>query len=74
VGNRRGDGRRGSARTRGRLLRDRPARVASTSAPASASDSDDPLDLIAKLADLHKEGALSDDEFAAAKAKLLAQD
>jgi hypothetical protein len=40
------------------------------SAPAA---SDDPLDLIAQLAELHRQGALTDAEFAAGKAKLLAQ-
>jgi hypothetical protein len=34
---------------------------------------DDPLDMIARLADLHSQGELTDEEFAAAKKKLLAQ-
>jgi hypothetical protein len=34
---------------------------------------DDPLDMIARLAELHSQGELTDEEFAAAKKKLLAQ-
>ena len=35
--------------------------------------SSDPLDQLQKLADLHDRGALTDEEFAAAKAKLLGE-
>jgi putative oligomerization/nucleic acid binding protein len=37
--------------------------------PAAAGD--DPLDQLERLAELHQRGALTDAEFAAAKAKLL---
>jgi hypothetical protein len=42
-------------------------------APVAASDggSDDALDKLSKLADLHKAGVLTDEEFAAKKAELL---
>jgi hypothetical protein len=39
---------------------------------ADTGQSDDLMDQIRKLADMHSAGILSDDEFAAAKAKLLA--
>lgn len=42
-----------------------------TAAPARAKDSDQMIERLQKLTDLHKSGALSDDEFRAAKAKLL---
>ncbi|MEU5870927.1 SHOCT domain-containing protein [Glycomyces sp. NPDC047369] len=42
------------------------------SAPAPASGGDDVIAQIGRLVDLHDAGALSDAEFAAAKAKLLA--
>ena len=37
----------------------------------AASAEPDPLEQVAKLAKLHEEGALTDEEFAAQKAKLL---
>jgi hypothetical protein len=40
--------------------------------PADTGPDAADLDQIAKLADLHKAGALTDEEFASAKAKLLA--
>ena len=40
--------------------------------PADAGPDAADLDQIQKLADLHKSGALTDEEFASAKAKLLA--
>ena len=39
--------------------------------PAPAPAADDPFDQIEKLSKLHDEGALTDEEFAAAKAKIL---
>lgn len=42
------------------------------SPPADAGPDAADLDQIQKLADLHKSGALTDEEFASAKAKLLA--
>jgi hypothetical protein len=39
-------------------------------APAAAA-SDDPIDELQRLGDLHSSGVLTDDEFAAAKAKVL---
>ena len=40
--------------------------------PADSGPDASDLDQIAKLADLHKSGALTDEEFAGAKSKLLA--
>jgi hypothetical protein len=40
-------------------------------APDAASPAADPIAQIERLAELHRSGALTDDEFAAAKAKLL---
>jgi Short C-terminal domain len=40
-------------------------------APPPAPAQDDPVDRIEKLAKLHDEGALTDEEFSAAKAKIL---
>ena len=40
--------------------------------PADSGPDASDLDQIAKLADLHKSGALTDEEFAVAKSKLLA--
>jgi uncharacterized membrane protein YebE (DUF533 family) len=49
-----------------------PAPVAPVApAPVAASPTDDPTAELEKLAQLHSSGALSDDEFSAAKAKLL---
>lgn len=45
------------------------APAAPTPAPAPAED--DPIAQVQKLAELHKQGILSDEEFAAAKAKAL---
>jgi hypothetical protein len=39
--------------------------------PAAGGGDDDALDKLAKLADLHKDGVLTDEEFAAKKAELL---
>jgi Short C-terminal domain len=49
-----------------------PARPAQAAAAASRS-SGDTLDKVEKLAELHKSGALTDDEFAREKAKLLSE-
>jgi hypothetical protein len=46
-----------------------PAVAASQSAPAGGGD--DALDKLSKLADLHKAGVLTDEEFASKKAQLL---
>lgn len=46
--------------------------AAAAPAPAAADDGDDMMAQLGKLADLKAAGVLSDDEFAAAKAKLLA--
>ena len=43
-------------------------------APADAAPAEDPLARLRDLADLHDSGVLTDDEFAAAKAKLLGLD
>lgn len=40
-------------------------------APASGERTPSPTDRLREVADLHKEGILSDEEFASAKAKLL---
>ena len=40
-------------------------------APAAAAPADDTMDRLEKLAEMHGSGALTDEEFAAAKAKLL---
>ena len=40
---------------------------------AASQPAADPLDRIAKLAQLHKDGALTDGEFASMKAKILEQ-
>jgi hypothetical protein len=40
-------------------------------APAPAAPQDDTIAKLQQLADLHTQGVLTDDEFAAAKAKLL---
>jgi hypothetical protein len=39
--------------------------------PAPAAEEEDMTEQLAKLANLHQQGILSDEEFAAAKAKLL---
>ena len=41
--------------------------------PAAPTPSEDPLDRLAKLAELHTAGALTDEEFAAQKQKILEQ-
>lgn len=48
------------------------AAVASSPVEAPPAAAADPLDRLAKLADLHSAGALTDQEFAAEKAKILA--
>jgi hypothetical protein len=40
-------------------------------APAPAAPAEDPYEQIEKLSKLHQDGALTDEEFAAAKAKIL---
>ena len=47
-----------------------PNQQAPAPAPASSSGSSEMLDQLNQLADLHQRGVLTDDEFAAAKAKL----
>lgn len=47
------------------------AQAAAAAAPAPAPAQDDLMSQIEKLAELHGSGILSDEEFAAAKAKLL---
>lgn len=48
------------------------AAVAQAAAPAAPAASDeDPMAQVQKLAELHKQGILTDEEFAAAKAKAL---
>ena len=47
------------------------AQAAQAPAPAAASAGDDMMAKITQLAQLHAQGILSDEEFAAAKAKLL---
>ena len=53
-----------------------PPEAAATPAPAAAAAptgmTDDKIATLQKLADLHKSGVLTDEEFAAQKAKLLA--
>lgn len=69
--------------SKGKEARDLAARINSASAPGSPLAPERPAepvpaaaepvaDQLVKLADLHQSGALSDDEFAAAKARLLA--
>ncbi|MFM8155635.1 MAG: SHOCT domain-containing protein [Actinomycetes bacterium] len=48
------------------------AAAAQAAAPAAPAASDeDPMAQVQKLAELHKQGILTDEEFAAAKAKVL---
>ena len=49
-----------------------PQAPAAPAAAAPAGMTEDKVALLQKLADLHKSGVLTDDEFAAEKAKLLA--
>lgn len=53
--------------TAGPVVRSSPARPGRPAAPGSS----DPLDELNRLADLHQQGGITDDEFAAAKAKIL---
>ncbi len=46
--------------------------AAAVPAPAPAAGDDDTITRLQKLADLHSSGALTDEEFAAAKAQVLA--
>jgi len=49
-----------------------PATDSATMAPAPAAPAaEDPMDKLRELAQLNKEGILTDEEFAAAKAKIL---
>jgi hypothetical protein len=45
--------------------------VAATAPPPAAAPQDDLLDQLARLGELHTQGVLTDEEFAAQKAKLL---
>ena len=56
---------------RDRKQSEQNAQSAPAPAPAAASDGD-VTDELTKLASLHSDGVLTDEEFAAAKAKLLA--
>ncbi len=56
---------------RDRKQAEQNAQSAPAPAPAAASDGD-VTDELTKLASLHSDGVLTDEEFAAAKAKLLA--
>lgn len=47
------------------------AAAAQAAAPAAAATNEDPMAQVQKLAELHKQGILTDEEFAAAKAKAL---
>lgn len=47
------------------------AAAAQAAAPAAAASDEDPMAQVQKLAELHKQGILTDEEFAAAKAKAL---
>jgi hypothetical protein len=59
----------GAPRVVSNAFRSSPAAAPSRSAPSGADT--DALEQVAKLADLHKSGALTDEEFAMEKAKLL---
>jgi hypothetical protein len=48
-----------------------PAQQQAAAAPPPAAAAEDPYEQIAKLAQLHDAGALTDEEFSAAKAKIL---
>lgn len=48
-----------------------PPAAEAPAAPASGGISDDALERLQKLSELHAAGALTDEEFAAAKAKIL---
>jgi membrane protease subunit (stomatin/prohibitin family) len=47
------------------------AAAAQAAAPAAAASDEDPMAQVQKLAELHKQGILTDEEFSAAKAKAL---
>ena len=47
------------------------AAAAQAAAPAAAASDEDPMAQVQKLAELHKQGVLTDEEFSAAKAKAL---
>jgi hypothetical protein len=47
------------------------AQAAAPAAAAPAASDEDPMAQVQKLAELHKQGILTDEEFAAAKAKAL---
>jgi len=51
--------------------RNTPSQPAAAPAPAAAAPADDTSAKLEELADLHAKGVLSDEEFAAAKAKAL---
>jgi membrane protease subunit (stomatin/prohibitin family) len=56
-----------------RLVSSRASRAAQggSKAPAAAPAADDSMAKLQQLADLHSQGVLSDEEFTAAKAKVL---
>jgi len=47
------------------------AQYAQAPAPAPAPEAEDPYEALKKLAELHDQGILTDEEFAAQKAKIL---
>ena len=53
-------------------LESEPAAPAAAPAPAAGGLTDDAMARLTQLASLHEQGVLTDDEFAAQKAKLLA--
>ena len=55
----------------GQSLADMQAAAAQAAAGAGAASGTDPTEKLTRLADLHDRGVLSDDEFAAQKAKVL---
>jgi Short C-terminal domain len=61
-----------TAKARNRPGPSRPP--ASVTSPPVTAVPDDPYEAIAKLAELHRSGALTDEEFTTAKARLLARD
>jgi Short C-terminal domain len=61
---------------KGQLLRsaaENPGSVVNLSSGSSRQSASDPIDRLAKLADLKERGVLSDEEFAAEKAKILGE-
>jgi hypothetical protein len=56
-----------------RMASANPASVVNLSSRSPGRSGSDPEDRLAKLADLKERGVLSDEEFAAAKAKILGE-